>query len=87
MDQFFSQRVSHLVVKGVAASPQKKAPSRRREGQSDNPFLDSTGATDLVTKAEKLGIKVWTVKSELVLPAAVADIRTDGYAEQTRAGG
>lgn len=56
-------------MKGVAASPQKKAPSRRREGQSDNPFLDSTGATDLVTKAEKLGIKVWTVKSEFACRA------------------
>lgn len=63
MEQFFSQRVSHLIVKAVA-SPQKKPPARRRDGQSDNPFLDSTGATDLVTKAAKLGIKVWTVKSE-----------------------
>lgn len=34
-----------------------------RRGQSDNPFLDQSGPTDLVQKAEKLGIKVWTVKS------------------------
>ncbi|WOO76811.1 Sporulation-specific protein 6 [Vanrija pseudolonga] len=67
VDQFFSQRVSHLVVKG-GASPHKPraAPSQSkrvaREAADTNPFLDSTGVTDLVQKAEKLGIKVWTVK-------------------------
>jgi len=28
-----------------------------------NPFLDGTGVTDLVEKAEALNIKVWTVES------------------------
>jgi hypothetical protein len=31
-----------------------------------NPFLDNTGVTDLVQKAEAMSIKVWTVKSEFL---------------------
>lgn len=67
IDQFFSQRVSHLIIKGSGETPQKpKAVSKGRHPtrESDNPFLDQTGTTDLVLKAEKMGIKVWTVKSE-----------------------
>jgi hypothetical protein len=66
--------VSHLIVQG-GTSPQKpKAVSKGRHPgrESDNPFLDHTGTTDLVQKAQKLGIKVWTVKStflEEFLPA------------------
>ena len=32
-------------------------------GSPKNPFLDGTGLTDLVQKAEAMNIKVWTVKS------------------------
>ncbi|WWC70978.1 uncharacterized protein I206_104931 [Kwoniella pini CBS 10737] len=66
IDQFFSTRVTHLIVKG-GVSPQKAktlAPSRRdaNRDSSKNPFLDGTGVTDLAQKAEALNIKVWTVK-------------------------
>ncbi|TXT15995.1 hypothetical protein VHUM_00498 [Vanrija humicola] len=70
VDQFFSQRVSHLVVKG-GASPQRPraAPSQSkraaRETADTNPFLDSTGVTDLVQKAEKLGIKLTDMLDQL----------------------
>jgi hypothetical protein len=39
----------------------------RREASIDsphNPFLDGTGTTDLASKAEAMGIKVWPVKSK-----------------------
>ncbi|WRT67995.1 uncharacterized protein IL334_004970 [Kwoniella shivajii] len=66
IDQFFSTRVTHLIVKG-ASSPQKPkpiAPSRRDSNRDPlkNPFLDGTGVTDLAQKAEAMNIKVWTVK-------------------------
>nr|XP_019045391.1 hypothetical protein I302_05780 [Kwoniella bestiolae CBS 10118]OCF24321.1 hypothetical protein I302_05780 [Kwoniella bestiolae CBS 10118] len=66
IDQFFSTRITHLIVKGNA-SPQKPKPATligrdvHRESVK-NPFLDGTGVTDLAQKAEALNIKVWTVK-------------------------
>jgi hypothetical protein len=57
--------VTHLVVK-ENASPQK-ARAAKRDSVKDsptNPFRD-TGAKTLTQKAEEMGMKVWTMKSEL----------------------
>lgn len=67
IDQFFSTRVTHLIVRGNA-SPQKPKPLAPRRGDParespKNPFLDGMGTTDLAMKAEAMGMKVWTVKS------------------------
>ncbi|KAK4689703.1 regulatory subunit for Cdc7p protein kinase, partial [Tremellales sp. Uapishka_1] len=68
IDQFFSTKVTHLIVKGnaspikprVMAPPVRKADPVRESPM--NPFLDNTGLTDLAQKAEAMNIKVWTVK-------------------------
>ncbi|BEI93977.1 uncharacterized protein CcaverHIS019_0604360 [Cutaneotrichosporon cavernicola] len=60
IDQFFSRRITHLIVKNVQ-SPQKPRAAAMKRGQSDNPFIQQ-GPTDLRSKAEEYGIKVWTVK-------------------------
>ncbi|GMK57303.1 hypothetical protein CspeluHIS016_0401370 [Cutaneotrichosporon spelunceum] len=60
IDQFFSRRITHLIVK-TAQSPQKPRTAAMKRGQSDNPFIQQ-GPTDLRSKAEEYGIKVWTVK-------------------------
>ncbi|KAK8858776.1 hypothetical protein IAR55_003006 [Kwoniella newhampshirensis] len=80
VDQFFSTRVTHLVVKG-GASPQKArplAPSRRGDNvisqSPKNPFLDGTGVTDLVHKAEAMNMKVWTVKKLAEILSKIAPI-------------
>jgi regulatory subunit for Cdc7p protein kinase len=66
VDQFFSAKVTHLVVKG-AGTPQKPRIPTKRDSVRDspsNPFRDSThSTTDLASKAEKMGMKVWTLKS------------------------
>jgi hypothetical protein len=54
-----------VIVKGIA-SPIKPKPSTTRDSVRDspkNPFLDSTGETNLAQKAEKMGMKAWNVKS------------------------
>lgn len=63
--------MTHLVAKSIA-SPKKSIPppiSRKNaiKESSKNPFLDDTGAIDLVSKAEALGMKVWTVESESIM--------------------
>ena len=35
------------------------------KGSPKNPFYDASAGNSLAQKAESLGIKVWTVKSEL----------------------
>lgn len=67
VDQFFSTKVTHLIVKSVASPSKAKQATKRQSLAPEspkNPFLDKTGVTDLAQKAEALGIKVWTVKSE-----------------------
>ncbi|WVQ96551.1 hypothetical protein IAU59_003656 [Kwoniella sp. CBS 9459] len=80
VDQFFSTRVTHLIVKG-GASPQKPKPmqSSRRGNDpsrpsSNNPFLDGTGVTDLVQKAEAMNMKVWTVKKLADILSRIAPV-------------
>ncbi len=80
VDQFFSTRVTHLVVKG-GTSPQKAKsmapPARRGDPAREspkNPFLDGTGVTDLVQKAEAMNMKVWTVKSESAIRESSASL-------------
>ncbi|WVF69037.1 hypothetical protein IAT40_003811 [Kwoniella sp. CBS 6097] len=80
VDQFFSTRVTHLIVKG-GASPQKPKPmhtSRRSNDpsrpSSNNPFLDGTGVTDLVQKAEAMNMKVWTVKKLADILSRIAPV-------------
>ncbi|KLT43247.1 hypothetical protein CC85DRAFT_244511 [Cutaneotrichosporon oleaginosum] len=63
VDQFFSRRITHLIVKSEQ-SPQKPRVAAMKRGQSDNPFLQAS-PTDLRSKAEEYGIKVWTVKKLL----------------------
>ncbi|WVR06539.1 hypothetical protein IAU60_003570 [Kwoniella sp. DSM 27419] len=83
VDQFFSTRVTHLIVRG-GQSPQKPKPlasSRRNENARDstkiqNPFLDGTGVTDLVQKAEAMNMKVWTVKKLVDILGRIAPVET-----------
>lgn len=67
MEQFFSTRVTHIIVKG-GTTPQKPiksvSQSRRAADAAKNPFLDGSKSTDLISKAEELQMKVWTVKSK-----------------------
>nr|XP_018262127.1 uncharacterized protein I303_05142 [Kwoniella dejecticola CBS 10117]OBR84285.1 hypothetical protein I303_05142 [Kwoniella dejecticola CBS 10117] len=83
IDQFFSTRVTHLIVKSNA-SPQKAkplAPSRRdvNKDSSKNPFLDGTGVTDLAQKAEALNIKVWTVKKLTDILSRISPIENSNH--------
>ncbi|KAL7420722.1 Cdc7p-Dbf4p kinase complex regulatory subunit [Cryptotrichosporon argae] len=83
IDNFFSQHVSHLVVKSVP-SPKKPKPSQAaRRGHAGpvrespkNPFLDTTGPSNLVDKAETLGIKVWTVHKLTEMLNQLAPVKT-----------
>ncbi|WWD05102.1 hypothetical protein V865_003174 [Kwoniella europaea PYCC6329] len=83
IDQFFSTRVTHLIVKGNA-SPQKPKPAAlfgrdtNRES-SKNPFLDGTGVTDLAQKAEALNIKVWTVKKLADLLSRISPVENTNH--------
>lgn len=73
VDQFFSNRITHLVVKGVASPQKPKAAALSRNSVPEspmNPFLDHIGPTNLTAKAEAMGKKVWTVKSRLMLSNA-----------------
>nr|XP_031864403.1 uncharacterized protein CI109_000317 [Kwoniella shandongensis]KAA5531475.1 hypothetical protein CI109_000317 [Kwoniella shandongensis] len=83
VDQFFSTRVTHLIVKG-GNSPQKAkplAPTRRGDNavreSPKNPFLDGTGVTDLVQKAEAMNMKVWTVKKLAGILSRIAPVETN----------
>ena len=64
VDQFLSKSVTHVIVKSLP-SPSKNRPEPKHSRESPkNPFLDNTGVTDLVRKAEALNMKVWTEESE-----------------------
>jgi hypothetical protein len=75
VDQFFSTKITHLIVKTLASPTKAKPVVAKRECKPCesplNPFLDNTGVTDLALKAEALGIKVWSVKSRLLLCAVL----------------
>ncbi|WVQ85007.1 hypothetical protein IAT38_007171 [Cryptococcus sp. DSM 104549] len=71
VEQFFSTRVTHLIVKG-GNTPQSK--SRNTEALK-NPFVvESTGPTDLIEKAEAMNMKVWPVKKLSDILARIAPI-------------
>ncbi|WVN90534.1 uncharacterized protein L203_105770 [Cryptococcus depauperatus CBS 7841] len=63
VEQFFSTRVTHIIIKGVN-TPQKqlKYPSQTRREAHKNPLVDSNGSADLISKAEELKMKTWNVK-------------------------
>ena len=74
VEPFLSTRVTHVIVKGIT-SPQKTATVSKRDSARDsvrdsprNPFLDNTGETSLVHKAEKMGMKVWPNRSKPDVP-------------------
>lgn len=64
VDQFFSARVTHLIVKSTTAKPMAPPPRKHAISESPkNPFLDGTGVTDLAQKAKAMNIKVWPLDS------------------------
>ncbi|ORY30567.1 hypothetical protein BCR39DRAFT_466540 [Naematelia encephala] len=67
VDAFFSQKLTHLIIKG-GDSPQKPKPmtaAKRVEamqGSPKNPFIDHTGPSSLAEKAAQMDIRVWTIR-------------------------
>ncbi|EIW67729.1 hypothetical protein TREMEDRAFT_33322 [Tremella mesenterica DSM 1558] len=66
VDQFFSQKITHLIVRS-SGTPQKPKPlsvinKNIPRHSPHNPFNDHMGVTDLVQKAEAMNIKVWSIK-------------------------
>lgn len=69
--------MTHLIVKNIPSPTKAKAGLSRGfglKGSPKNPFYDSSAGSSLAQKAESLGIKVWTVKSEFIL-APPGDLR------------
>ncbi|OXM76001.1 regulatory subunit for Cdc7p protein kinase [Cryptococcus neoformans Bt63] len=79
VEQFFSTRVTHIIVKG-GTTPQKPIKSvnqsRRAADAAKNPFLDGSKSTDLISKAEELQMKVWTVKKLSDILSRIAPVES-----------
>ncbi len=62
--------MTHLVAKSPAPDKKSMPPPSRKNNVKEsprNPFKDGTGETNLVAKAEALGMKVWTVDSKSIM--------------------
>ncbi|TYJ58299.1 hypothetical protein B9479_000842 [Cryptococcus floricola] len=78
VEQFFSTRVTHCIVK-ESGSPQKQTKPLSQARNSDNarnPFLESGGTTDLAHKAAELHMKVWSVKKLSDILSRVAPVES-----------